>query len=96
MNKIEKILEQVLMKHHDDISKQDDDAIEEASTQLLALVMGCRPNKEKILVSMMNQIPQKYHNNPDLIKEFTDIIEDTLTSALQQWEQGLKGLFNEP
>lgn len=28
---IEGILEQVLMKHHDDISKQDDDAIAEAS-----------------------------------------------------------------
>ena len=35
---IEKILEQVLMKHHDDISKQDDDAIAEARDAILDLI----------------------------------------------------------
>ena len=35
---IEKILEQVLMKHHDDISKQDDDAIAEARDAILNLI----------------------------------------------------------
>lgn len=35
---IEKILEQVLMKHHDDISKQDDDAISEARDAILDLI----------------------------------------------------------
>ena len=32
---LEKILEQVLMKHHDDISQQDDDAITEAVQAIL-------------------------------------------------------------
>ena len=35
---IEKILEQVLMKHHDDLSKQDDDAIVEARDAILDLI----------------------------------------------------------
>ena len=35
---IEKILEQVLMKHHDDISKQDDDTISEARDAILDLI----------------------------------------------------------
>ena len=33
---LEKIIEQVLMKHHDDISKQDDDAIAEAVSAILS------------------------------------------------------------
>jgi len=38
LDAIEKILEQVLMKHHDDISKQDDDAIVEARDAILDLI----------------------------------------------------------
>jgi len=46
---LEKILSQVLMKHHDDISSQDDDAIAEARDAITELVKGIVP-KEKLRI----------------------------------------------
>ena len=40
---LEKILSQVLMKHHDDISSQDDDAIAEARDTIIELVKEIIP-----------------------------------------------------
>ena len=44
---LEKILEQVLMKHHDDISSQDDDAMAEARDAISELVKGIVPEEKK-------------------------------------------------
>ena len=42
---LEKILSQVLMKHHDDISSQDDDAIAEARDAIIELVKRIVPEE---------------------------------------------------
>ena len=45
--------------------------------------------KEKVLVTMMNQIPKKYHNNLDKIAEFTDIISNTIDQTIQDMREAL-------
>ena len=44
---LEKILSQVLMKHHDDISSQDEDAIAEVRDTILSLINGIVPEEIK-------------------------------------------------
>jgi ElaB/YqjD/DUF883 family membrane-anchored ribosome-binding protein len=45
---LEKILSQVLMEHHDDISSQDDDAIAEARDAITELVKEIVPEEKPI------------------------------------------------
>lgn len=73
-----------------DSNNDIDKEITQSFSDLYKALSGLRPNKEKILVSMMNQIPKKYHDNPDIISEFTDIIEDTLNEALADMDSALK------
>ena len=93
---LEGILEQVLMKHHDDISKQDDDAIAEATESILEKYVKKSDillDEEKILKVIMNF----WRNPPRQLCEYRDLPDgfavkfrkEDLAHALSQEGGGL-------
>ena len=80
--KLEKILSQVLMKHHDDISSQDDDAIGEARDAITELVKKIVPEEKKAgYIDNQEQIKKAIEDVKGIMKEHT-----VISNNVAMWE----------
>ena len=92
--KVEKILAEVLMKHHDDISKQDDDAIAEAADQIFALLTPMMSEEEiSKIIQETKYVGMVRHFN--VCKDWADVIASALSGkVIKPRKDEIKGKLN--